>query len=668
MRYFFSLFVLTCALYGQVFRQPGSSTPGAGTTISITQVTGLSAELAARPQKGDTYEYSKAAAIGADGKITSVSGDSDYCVHVDGSSAPCFESASSYDPTAVDSVTWSDGTQASITDTKAVTGTDPVWTYSDGSADLTTGTLKQGGSAVLVESDLNAGTDIGADLEEETHASEHKHGGADEVATATPGANSIPKAGAGGTLAVGWVPAMVGDSGSGGTAGLAPAPGPGDASNCLKGDGTYGACGISGDPLGPDTVGTSELDDGSDTPLVGEFVRVDGSDTAQFQYSTAAQVLSDIGAAAAAHNHDASYAALAHDHASAYAAIDHAHASDYAAIDHNHDETYAALAHDHDADYSAIGHDHTGVYQAALGYTAENSANKNAANGYAGLGADTKVARSQIPAMVGDSGAGGQAGAVPAPGVGDSSKCLKGDASWGTCGSGSALDLYDEGGLVQAAISKLNFVGSAVGCVWNAGQSRVDCTVSGGSGTGAVGAVTVASDPTYSGERVATAGVGVTVTDNGADSTLVIAIDPVYTATQSGDNNLSGNNQLGMGAKYLDVTVPNASTTGTTTGKLAGWTTANPIKAVLHSTSTPAKAIGICVSGCGTTGSARLAVKGRAGCVFDSVPTAGNWVLPSDATAGNCKDGGNGSSRPANAIGTVYTSTVSGGTYEVILF
>jgi len=38
-----------------------------------------------------------------------------------------------------------------------------------------------------------------------THASSHKDGGADEVATATPAANAIPKAGGAGTLAGGWV-------------------------------------------------------------------------------------------------------------------------------------------------------------------------------------------------------------------------------------------------------------------------------------------------------------------------------------------------------------------------------------------------------------------------------------------------------------------------------
>lgn len=39
-----------------------------------------------------------------------------------------------------------------------------------------------------------------------THATTHQNGGTDEVATATPAANAIPKAGAGGTLATGWLP------------------------------------------------------------------------------------------------------------------------------------------------------------------------------------------------------------------------------------------------------------------------------------------------------------------------------------------------------------------------------------------------------------------------------------------------------------------------------
>ncbi|HLL74799.1 MAG TPA: PA14 domain-containing protein [Pyrinomonadaceae bacterium] len=47
------------------------------------------------------------------------------------------------------------------------------------------------------------------------HAASHKHGGGDEVATATPAANAIPKAGSDGKLASGWLPASSGVSGSG---------------------------------------------------------------------------------------------------------------------------------------------------------------------------------------------------------------------------------------------------------------------------------------------------------------------------------------------------------------------------------------------------------------------------------------------------------------------
>ncbi len=39
-----------------------------------------------------------------------------------------------------------------------------------------------------------------------THASQHKHGGADEVAQSAPGVNAIPKAGATGVLSTGWIP------------------------------------------------------------------------------------------------------------------------------------------------------------------------------------------------------------------------------------------------------------------------------------------------------------------------------------------------------------------------------------------------------------------------------------------------------------------------------
>ncbi len=57
------------------------------------------------------------------------------------------------------------------------------------------------------------------------HASSHQNGGGDEVATATAAANAIPKAGAGGTLSVNWVPqAILASPTGGGLRGLMPSP------------------------------------------------------------------------------------------------------------------------------------------------------------------------------------------------------------------------------------------------------------------------------------------------------------------------------------------------------------------------------------------------------------------------------------------------------------
>ncbi len=55
------------------------------------------------------------------------------------------------------------------------------------------------------------------DLAPATHASQHQHGGADEIAVATPAANAIPKAGASARLAKTWVeqtPASIKPSGA----------------------------------------------------------------------------------------------------------------------------------------------------------------------------------------------------------------------------------------------------------------------------------------------------------------------------------------------------------------------------------------------------------------------------------------------------------------------
>lgn len=66
-----------------------------------------------------------------------------------------------FDATELGSFTWGDGSQASVTRTYNLSGaTDPVWTIGNNSMDLTTGTLKQGGTAVSLSGHSHAASDI----------------------------------------------------------------------------------------------------------------------------------------------------------------------------------------------------------------------------------------------------------------------------------------------------------------------------------------------------------------------------------------------------------------------------------------------------------------------------------------------------------------------------
>lgn len=115
----------------------------------------------------------------------------------------------SLDLTELNNLTFGDNSITPLTHTFDPTGsTNPVWSYTDGVANLSAGALQEGGNAVanaseegildadvfatcdvtsddLVDSaciEQDAGTDINTDLEEETHASEHAISAGDEVA------------------------------------------------------------------------------------------------------------------------------------------------------------------------------------------------------------------------------------------------------------------------------------------------------------------------------------------------------------------------------------------------------------------------------------------------------------------------------------------------------
>ncbi|HZT31859.1 MAG TPA: hypothetical protein VFA33_18365 [Bryobacteraceae bacterium] len=68
---------------------PSGGDQSAVTAIQESDVTGLTADLSARPVKGSGYTPGRTAFINAAGMLDGVTGDADDCVRVDGSSGPC---------------------------------------------------------------------------------------------------------------------------------------------------------------------------------------------------------------------------------------------------------------------------------------------------------------------------------------------------------------------------------------------------------------------------------------------------------------------------------------------------------------------------------------------------------------------------------------------------
>ena len=77
---------------------------------------------------------------------------------------------------------------------------------------------------------------------------------------------------------------------------------------------------------------------------------------------------------------------------------------------------------------------------------------------------------------------------------------------------------------------------------------------------------------------------------------------------------------------------------------------------------------GICVAGCGSTGTATIAGIGFASCVFDGATTAGDFVVVSSTVNGDCHDTGTASPVGlGGVVGTVHTTNGSSGTYAITL-
>jgi hypothetical protein len=374
------------------------------------------------------------------------------------------------------------------------------------------------------------------------HASEHMDGGTDEIATSTPLAYGIPKAGSTGQLDRNWLPVMQGDSGSGGARGAVPAPQSGDAGRCLKGDGTWGDCGGSG---------------------TGDNLTVNSEPVSYANFNST---------------------------------------------------TPAAPSNARNVLWHADG-----------GSPANVSA--------------------YVPVMTGDAGAGGQAGLVPAPQTGDAANCLKGDGTWGTCATGSGHTIQDEGNSLPSRTG-LNFTGAAVQAVDDSGNSRTNVTFD--SDLNTIAGLSC-SDGQIMKKASGQWACAADATGTGGGS----AFD------ESANLNLSGLNQINV----TDLSFERSnSSSGTALHRTVCINSSG--LAVQCTTSTAARAIGICKSGCGTSGTARITIMGVASCDSAGAVTAGNWVSAATTADGKCQDAG--TSKPSNPLGIWLESGGSAGLYQLV--
>ena len=110
-----------------------------------------------------------------------------------------------------------------------------------------------------------------------------------------------------------------------------------------------------------------------------------------------------------------------------------------------------------------------------------------------------------------------------------------------------------------------------------------------------------------------------------------------------------------------DFEIPNDGTTGTVLNELAVFNTNSPSQAVLASTASTNGVIGLVQGGAGKSGNAAVTWRGYAYCIFDNATTAGDAVIASTSTAGDCHDTGSSGQPGSQLIGYVDVTDATSG-------
>ncbi len=156
------------------------------------------------------------------------------------------------------------------------------------------------------------------------------------------------------------------------------------------------------------------------------------------------------------------------------------------------------------------------------------------------------------------------------------------------------------------------------------------------------------------------------------DGTDMVMTVPAGTSN-SGGTVTNNNTSINMKCQKctLDGTVltekwTNDTGTGTTTNKLAKLTGA-PSTVVIAGTTDTSGILGVCDSGCGTSSTAEITIQGIGSCVYDNSTVAGDYVVASTGTAGDCHD--YGASQPVGSQPVGYVlQTAAAGTRDTYFF
>ncbi len=146
--------------------------------------------------------------------------------------------------------------------------------------------------------------------------------------------------------------------------------------------------------------------------------------------------------------------------------------------------------------------------------------------------------------------------------------------------------------------------------------------------------------------------------------------------TLKNSTNIAGHYPRNNGTQYADSTLVasdaqstyvNEAVTGTATNRLAQLTGIGTVN--FPGTAVTSGIIGICVSGCGLSGSAQVASGGILSCSFDGATTANDYVQISSISAGSCHDAGAGFPVNSNQVlGRVLSTNGGSGVYQMDFF